>query len=211
MKIELRNIIPAPLPHSVVSGSELWGKDYTFNQGESILAYAPSGKGKSTLLHIIYGLRKDFTGELVLGEQLSPQSSMGAWQDARSHKLSILFQDMRLFPHLSTRQNLALLPVLSSVIPPVEEMCERLGVLALLEQRVSTLSHGQRQRIALIRSLCKPFRWLLLDEPFSHLDPANTELAVQLIEEIRMLNHAGLILTSLQEESPLQCMHRLQL
>ena len=211
MKIELKSIIPDPLPHSVVSDSSLWGKDYIFDEGESILACAPSGKGKSTLLHILYGLRQDFAGELVLGEQLSHQLSMGAWQDIRSCKLSILFQDIRLFPQLTCRENLALLPVQSSHVPPVEEMCERLGVHALLDYRIGTLSHGQRQRIALIRSLSKPFRWLLLDEPFSHLDPANTELAVQLIEEIRVLNHAGLILTSLQKESPLLCRHHLQL
>ena len=211
MKIELKSIIPTPLPGSAVSNSQLWGKNYRFDEGESILAYAPSGKGKSTLLHIIYGLRQDFTGELVLGEQISHRLSMDEWQDARSCKLSILFQDIRLFSHLTTKENLALLPVLSSNIPPIEEMCERLGVLALLDQRVGTLSYGQRQRIALIRSLCKPFRWLLLDEPFSHLDPANTELAIQLIEEVRVLNHAGLILTSLQKESPLLCRHHLQL
>ena len=211
MKIELKSIIPTPLPGSAVSNSQLWRKNYRFDEGESILAYAPSGKGKSTLLHIIYGLRQDFTGELVLGEQISHRLSMDEWQDARSCKLSILFQDIRLFSHLTTNENLALLPVLSSNIPPIEEMCERLGVLALLDQRVGTLSYGQRQRIALIRSLCKPFRWLLLDEPFSHLDPANTEPAIQLIEEVRVLNHAGLILTSLQKESPLICRHNLQL
>ena len=101
MKIELKNIIPAALPHLVVSDSQVWGKKYIFDAGESILAHAPSGKGKSTLLHIIYGLRKDFTGELALGEQLCQKSNMDAWQDARSSKLSILFQDMRLFSHLT--------------------------------------------------------------------------------------------------------------
>ena len=70
------------------------------------------------------------------------------------------------FPSLTARENLGLLPRLSEERPPVEEMCERLGVHSLLEQPISTLSLGQRQRIALIRSLRKPFKWLLLKRTF---------------------------------------------
>lgn len=211
MKIELKQIIPGPLPAPLVTASQIWGKDLTLKEGQSILAYAPSGKGKSTLLHILYGLRNDFKGSFLLGNSLSGEHTFENWQEWRSQKLSILFQDLRLFPHLTARENLDLLPVLSPHAPPVEEWGERLEVSALLDQKISTLSLGQRQRIALIRCLRKPFRWLFLDEPFSHLDRPNTELAVRLIEEVRQKNGAGLILTSLQEISPLVCDRSIQL
>ena len=199
MKIELGKIIPQPLPESLVKASELWGEEITINQGQSVLAQATSGKGKSTLLHILYGLRKDFSGTLSWGDAPSSQVKDDDWRAMRSQEISILFQDLRLFPHLTARENLTLLPQLSEERPPMEEMCERLGVHSLLEQPISTLSLGQRQRIALIRSLRKPFKWLLLDEPFSHLDGHNTELAIGLIEEIRKGNRSGLILTSLDQ------------
>lgn len=199
MKIELGKIIPQPLPESLVKASELWGEEITINQGQSVLAQATSGKGKSTLLHILYGLRKDFSGTLSWGDAPSSQVKDDDWRAMRSQEISILFQDLRLFPSLTARENLSLLPQLSEERPPVEEMCERLGVHSLLEQPIRTLSLGQRQRIALIRSLRKPFKWLLLDEPFSHLDQHNTELAIGLIEEIRKGNCSGLILTSLDQ------------
>jgi ABC-type lipoprotein export system ATPase subunit len=199
MKIELGKIIPQPLPESLVRTSETWGEEITFDQGQSVLAQATSGKGKSTLLHILYGLRKDFSGTFSLEGTPSEQIKDEDWRVIRSQKISILFQDLRLFPHLTARENLSLLPQLSEERPPVEEMCERLGVHSLIDQQISNLSLGQRQRIALIRSLRKPFKWLLLDEPFSHLDEHNTDLAIGLIEEIRKGNRSGLILTSLNQ------------
>ena len=76
-------------------------------------------------------------------------------------------------------------------------MTAQLGVYNCLDQSVSTLSHGQRQRIAIIRALRKPFRLLLLDEPFSHLDKKNQKHAFRLIQEVTKANDAGLLLSSL--------------
>ena len=106
MKIELGKIIPQPLPESLVKASELWGEEITINQGQSVLAQATSGKGKSTLLHILYGLRKDFAGTLSWGDAPSSQVKDDDWQAMRSQEISILFQDLRLFPHLTARENL---------------------------------------------------------------------------------------------------------
>jgi len=93
----------------------------------------------------------------------------------------------------------------------MEEMADRLGMNAFLDQKVSTLSHGQRQRIAIIRALSKPFQLLLLDEPFSHLDEVNQAEASILIQEITERNDASLILSSLGAVPPLNFNHHYSL
>ena len=87
MKIELGKIIPQPLPESLVKASELWGEEITINQGQSVLAQATSGKGKSTLLHILYGPFEKIFRELCHGE--TPPSSQvkdDDWRAMRSQK-----------------------------------------------------------------------------------------------------------------------------
>jgi len=74
-----------------------------------------------------------------------------------------------------------------------------LGVASILNQSCGTMSYGQRQRIAIIRALCQPFDYLLLDEPFSHLDEANVKAACALIRAVCAEQNAGYILVSLGE------------
>ncbi len=205
MRITLDQVIPIPLQENLVSSSGIWGRKLVLEEGLSFLAHAPSGKGKSTLLHILYGMRNDFTGQIILGENKYSDLQVSNWKELRAKKISMLFQDLRLFAHLTVRENLDLLPSISQESPSVEEMCEQLEVADLLDREAGSLSLGQRQRVALVRSLRKPFQWLLLDEPFSHLDMRNAERAADLIERTRRNKGAGIILTSLHPECPLAC------
>ena len=90
-------------------------------------------------------------------------------------------------------------------------MLGQVGMEPFVDQPVETLSFGQRQRIALLRSLRKPFDLLLLDEPFSHLDEENTERACRLIAETIERNKATLILSSLGDEPPIKFDERFRL
>ena len=119
-----------------------------------------------------HGLRQDYTGTAKVDgtcASFSPQE----WERVRRERISLQFQDLRLFPNLSARENLLLLPQSNPAAPSLEEMAERLEMTPFLNQSLSTLSQGQRQRMALVRTLRKPFRFLMLDEPFSHLDETN--------------------------------------
>ena len=169
MLIELQNLIPEPIPQKIVEASKVWGTNLRFETNSNILVSAQSGMGKSTLLHIIYGLRKDYSGKLLIDENNIRKHSYQEWENLRNNPYP-WFQDLRLFQHLTARQNLQLIPEVNASSPSIEEMTTQLGVENCLDQSVFTLSHGQRQRIAIIRALLrKPFRLLLLDEPFSHL------------------------------------------
>jgi len=195
--ISLENIVPSPIPQSHLESSEIWNSTLTFESKSSILISADSGKGKSTLLHLIYGLRKDYSGNLFINSGNAGELGFQQWENLRRESLSMVFQDLRLFSQLSARENIELIPQFNPNSPSISEMSERLGMIDFLEQPALTLSPGQRQRIALMRALRKPFKWLLLDEPFSHLDKNNQELACDLIKEVTEYNEAGIILSSL--------------
>ncbi|HAE11596.1 MAG TPA: ABC transporter [Opitutae bacterium] len=199
MLIEFKKVIPAPIPEEMIEPSEIWDSELRLETGSLVLVSAHSGKGKSTLLHLLYGLRNDYEGEaLADGESIRGKSRQD-WETWRRRRVALLFQDLRLFPALSARENLELIPVANPRAPSHEEMAERLGMTSFLERPLASLSQGQRQRVALMRVLRKPFELLLLDEPFSHLDEENTRLACALVEEVTQANKAGLILTSLGE------------
>lgn len=211
MKILLRNLAPHPLTEPLLSSSDVWSKEINLSGGETVQVVAKSGKGKSTLLHIIYGLRSDYEGSCEIDHSNIRTLSEEDWLGLRSAKLSLLFQDLRLFQNLTARENLDLLPCLDPEAPSIKKMCEQLEISHLLDRKIASLSLGQRQRIALVRTLRKPFRWLLLDEPFSHLDAEISHAAARLIEETIKQKKAGLIISSLQPEGPLNCQLKLDI
>lgn len=205
MQLELKNIIPEPLKGRSFAGSDIWGKDCSVSSGERIFLRAPSGKGKSTFIHILYGLRNDFSGTAYWGGQAIKQQHADAWSEWRSTKLSIVFQDLRLFDELTVAENLHIKQVLApeTSMELAKEWVAALGLRDKWEQAAATLSYGERQRIAIIRALLQPFQWLLLDEPFSHLDNDNIRKAAALIEGRLEAQHAGLIMADLEAESRL--------
>ena len=195
--IKLTNVIPSPLPSKHVELSDIWDTSLEFKTQSSTLISAQSGMGKSTLLHLIYGLREDYAGSIHIDGKNIRELSREAWENLRRENISLVFQDLRLFSHLTAKENLDLIPISNPNCPSAEKMAERLGMNKFLDQSICTLSHGQRQRIAIIRALQKPFSILLLDEPFSHLDDQNKERASLLIQEVVDHNQASVILSSL--------------
>ncbi len=205
MQIRLDNICPKPLETALAKRknqgehSEVWQAPSTFLPGKFYQVYAPSGQGKSTFIHILYGLRKDFEGRVSLDDQDTELFKGSDWAQIRQTRFSIVFQDLRLFLDLSARENIQVNAALVSqdYAQNLEIMAEKLGILALMDRKTALLSYGERQRVAIIRALIQPFEWLLLDEPFSHLDEKNIEKASELILETCHQQKAGLLMTSL--------------
>ncbi len=203
--IELENIQPIPLkemPGGITATSGVFATTCIFEKGKKYLVNAASGKGKSTLLHIIYGIRDDYDGRASLHGKDVRQFGANDWAACRQRQLSMVFQDLRLFPQLTGLENILLKNGQTDCVPEPEihNWATRLGMEPYLKQTAATLSYGQRQRIAILRALCQPFEMLLLDEPFSHLDEENTRLASNLIKETCEKRQAGFVMVSLGEE-----------
>ncbi|MHB1277068.1 MAG: ATP-binding cassette domain-containing protein [Bacteroidia bacterium] len=213
MEIRLQHIVPKPFAGSV-SGHQVWGQDFSFHPQNNYLLTAPSGKGKSTLLHILHGSRNDFTGTLWIDGKDSATFLPSQWASYRSEKIAVVFQDLRLFPQLTGRENLRI-PHLIHTNPNFEEEQNRyvaaLGMDGHLGKKCGILSLGQQQRIALIRALLQDFSWLLMDEPFSHLDTVNQQIASDLIHQVLAKKKASMIVSSLGIETPLSFTERIAL
>lgn len=199
MDIHFKAIKPLPLKDNIARDTAVWGQQCQFEKGKQYNLFAPSGEGKSTFTHILYGLRDDYTGQVVLGDQVISELTNKQLADIRRKDFSIVFQDLRLFPELSAEENIKIKSILTPEYPTQNylEWAEFLGVRDQLPQSVKTLSFGERQRIAIIRALVQPFQWLILDEPFSHLDNTNIDKAASLINTRLKEQEAGLIFTSL--------------
>jgi ABC-type lipoprotein export system ATPase subunit len=202
--IHLQHIRPEPIFSKPVlpEDSMIWNKDLHFEKGKKYLIQAPSGGGKSTLVHIIFGLRKDYEGEVSINDAAIHDASPVMLSEIRKSQLSVVFQNLQLISELTALENIEVARQLSDYKSKKDilEMAAKLGATEFLHQTTATLSYGQRQRVAIIRALSKPFSFLLLDEPFSHLDDANIKIACQLIQEELVERAAGLLLVS--HESP---------
>jgi molybdate transport system ATP-binding protein len=135
--------------------------------------FGPSGAGKTTLLHIIAGLVQPDAGRVTLGGEIFFDSASRTFLPPHRRRLGIVFQDGRLFPHLSVRANLLYghdkIPAESRRFG-LEEVVNLLEITHLLERWPAQLSGGESQRVALGRAiLCSP-RLLLFDEPMASLD-----------------------------------------
>jgi ABC-type lipoprotein export system ATPase subunit len=199
MKLVFDNVMPHPLRDDVHGSKSIWGEKIEFQPGQHILLNATSGKGKSTFVHLAFGLRNDYEGNIYIEGHNIRDFSVDDWVIVRREKMALVFQDMQLFSQLSVKQNLLLKNEICQHFSEskIKEMVAFLELADKWETKCNLLSMGQQQRIAIVRSLIQPFEWLLMDEPFSHLDEKNTLIALDLIEETCRKNNAGFILTTL--------------
>ena len=149
---------------------------FEFGDGAQVTAlFGPSGSGKSTVINAIAGLIQPEFGRIVLGAETLLDTDRGVSVPARARRIGVVFQDTRLFPHLSVKANLLYGWQRTSAKADargIDAVISLLGLERLLDRRPRTLSGGEKSRVALGRALLMNPRALLLDEPLAALDAA---------------------------------------
>ncbi len=161
------------------------------SSNDRLVVLGPSGSGKTLLLQMIAGLLRPDSGYLKLAGRTLFDQQQGINLTPQQRQVAFLFQNYALFPHLSVRQNIAF-SLRSGLFNPSTKMANKsvdywldnFGLEPVQHQRPHELSGGQRQRTALARALVTEPRALLLDEPFSALDP---DLRMHMRKELREL------------------------
>ena len=164
-------------------------------QGERIAVLGPSGAGKSTLLNLIAGFLQPASGSIAIDNRDFTHAPPA------KHPVSMLFQENNLFNHLTVWQNIALgmepgLKLNTAQRQKLGAIAEQMGLSTLVDRLPGELSGGQRQRVALARCLVRERPLLLLDEPFSALDPALRQEMLSLVEEVCQRQQIAMLMVS---------------
>ncbi len=202
MILKFNGIIPFPIPESLIKQSEVWGREFSINHHERILIYAESGKGKTTFLNIILGTRKDYSGELLINDKNINNHTIFELAQYRRNSFSVVPQGLMLFDELSVMENIMIKNRILNFLSTeeIESLLEKFGIIDQQNKKVKFISYGQKQRLAIIRALCQEFKFLLMDEPFSHLDEKNREIVWETIIQFADKQRAGIIITSLHDD-----------
>lgn len=161
--------------------------DFTAPPGLTVL-FGPSGSGKSAVISAVAGLLRPDRARIVVNGTALCESASRLWLPPQRRGLGYVFQDSRLFPHLSVRQNLRYGMRFAPRAAPREELArvvDMLGIGALLERRPARLSGGEKQRVAIGRALLASPRLILADEPLAALDGARKSEILPYFERLR--------------------------
>lgn len=194
-EITLDSLLPRVFAREELPYSQVWRKKVVFRRGGRYLVESASGGGKSSLAAFIMGSRNDYEGVLTFDGRDCRSLSISEWQEIRRSHIAYLPQELSLFPELSAFENIRLKAEISGIfdMARIDDWLQRLGISDRRDFPAGKLSIGQQQRVALIRSLCQPFDFILLDEPVSHLDESNNRIAAQIVEEEALRQGAGVI------------------
>ncbi len=159
---------------------------------------AESGTGKSSLCSYIYGSRRDYLGRLLFDGEDTAGFTPDRWSALRKDTLAYLPQEMRLFPELTALENILIKNRLTDFYTEaqIKQLMQRLEIDNRADFLASHLSVGHQQRVAIIRAICQPFSFLILDEPVSHLDERNNAIVADLVGEAARNRQATVIATS---------------
>lgn len=182
-------------------------KDLVIDAGEKVAVIGPSGSGKSTLLNLVAGILIPQEGSIEIdGLRITAQSDR-ARRDYRISNIGFVFQDFGLIDYLDVTDNIlhpyrisGVLNINSDVKDRVKRLTELTGVSSLLNRHPADLSHGERQRVAICRSLLPKPKLILADEATGNLDSDNKSHILELLAASVEENNATLLAVTHDQE-----------
>jgi putative ABC transport system ATP-binding protein len=164
--------------------------DLTVDKGAFVAILGKSGSGKSTLLHLIGGIDRPTTGDVVVAGETVHAASEAALARWRGRNVGVVFQFFQLLPTLTAAENVMLPMDFANLRPPRErrpralELLARVGIADQADKLPSTLSGGQQQRAAIARALANDPALVIADEPTGNLDSTTAGAVLDLFEEM---------------------------
>ena len=175
--------------------------DIAFKSKAHILALTgPSGVGKTTVINVIAGLLQPAKGRVEIDGHLMLDTTEKIFVPAHKRNIGYVFQDTRLFPHLSVEQNLKYGRWFNAERTDMAPILEMLGIGHLLKRLTTDLSGGEKQRVAIGRALFQGPRLLLMDEPLSSLDRARKQEILPYLETLKRETSVPIIYVSHSRE-----------
>jgi molybdate transport system ATP-binding protein len=163
--------------------------DVAFKSPARVVAlFGSSGAGKTSIANIIAGLMKPHYARIVVDGEVLCDTERGVFVSPSRRRIGLVFQETRLFPHLTVAQNLSYGSWFSKVDHGVidkDQLVALLGLQSLLARRPSELSGGEKQRVAIGRAVLSNPRLLIMDEPLASLDGPRKNEILSYIERLR--------------------------
>lgn len=173
--------------------------DMQLGYNENCLILGESGCGKTTLLHLLAGLRTPSQGEVLFDKTSLTPLSTSDRDRFRGKNIGVIFQSSAFIASLSVLENLMMPLMLSGQIQDENRAKELLSIVHLdhkIQKPINELSIGEQQRVSIIRSIIHGPKWVLADEPTSALDNKNAESVIELLTSITKANNASLIVVT---------------
>lgn len=184
--------------------------DFTVESGEFVAIVGPSGCGKSTLLNILGLLENPDSGQIYILDKKLPAINSKEATLWRRNIINYLFQSFALIDNVSVKENLLLSmhfvkKSLSDKEKMISKVLNELEIPYLLDKKVTSLSGGEQQRVALARTILKPGEIILADEPTGALDKSHAQLAFGQIEQLRSKYGKTILMVTHNIEQAQQC------